>query len=195
MIFGGMLFPESIRENIGETILHVQNMLCSFLLFQHKSKRTKVLVAVIILLVLIARLNQEFMQQQIPFLFASMYLIYFAQISFRLFRDIKAQAVVRLETISAAFCGFILLGVFASIVFISLDAILDGAFSGIPERNFSDFLYFSFITLLTIGYGDIAPTMEISKKLVILVGLLGHFYTVFVMAIIVGKYLSKNQND
>ena len=98
-----------------------------------------------------------------------------------------------LETISAVFCGFMLLGLVASIVFASLDETL-GAFEGqAGSRDFSDFFYFSFITLLTIGYGDIIPTIEISKKLVVLVGLLGHFYTVFVTAIIIGKFLNQSK--
>ncbi len=50
--------------------------------------------------------------------------------------------------------------------------------------------YFSFITLLTIGYGDITPVTLIAKRAVMMMGLVGHFYTVFVTSIIIGKYLS-----
>lgn len=101
--------------------------------------------------------------------------------------------MVGIETISAVFAGFILLGVVSSIIFMSIDSAFIGAFSGVETRDFPDFLYFSFITLLTIGYGDISPTLEVSKKTVVLVGLLGHFYTVFVTAIIIGKYLGETR--
>lgn len=50
--------------------------------------------------------------------------------------------------------------------------------------------YFSFTTLLTIGYGDILPVSLVAKRAVMLVGLAGHFYTVFTTSIIIGKYLS-----
>ena len=54
--------------------------------------------------------------------------------------------------------------------------------------------YFSFTTLLTIGFGDIAPLSLIAKRAVMFIGLLGHFYTVFVTGIIIGKYLTANRS-
>jgi hypothetical protein len=44
--------------------------------------------------------------------------------------------------------------------------------------------------LLTIGYGDITPVSLIAKRVVMFMGLAGHFYTVFITSIIIGKYLS-----
>lgn len=169
-----------------------QNMLCSALLFHRQSKKERFLVTVIIAIGIISRLNQQYFAQNSPFLFAGIYFIYFAVISYRLFGDINKQKVVGVETIPAVFAGFIILGVVSSIIFLSLDIALIGAFNGPGEtREFPDFLYFSFVTLLTIGYGDIIPTLEASKNMVVLVGLFGHFYTVFVTAIIIGKYLSQ----
>jgi cobalt/nickel transport system permease protein len=79
-----------------------------------------------------------------------------------LFNDLLFLKELGIETLSAAFSGFILLGTFSSIIFISMDSA--GAFRGPdgPISN-SDYLYFSFVTLLTIGYGDIVPITEISK--------------------------------
>ncbi len=190
MLFGNTFFPVSIRQEV-EMVLLLQNMFFSYLLFLRESKKERRMIASIIFLGFITRLNQQEMVLNSPFLFAGVYVVYFGLISFRLFHDLRKQKVVGLETISAVFAGFILLGVVASIIFVSLDKAIVGAFAGpIETRDFSDFLYFSFITLLTIGYGDITPTLEVSKKIVIIVGLLGHFYTVFVTAIIIGKYLS-----
>ena len=147
------------------------------------------LISAVIAIGILARLNQEYMQVNTPYLFASIYLVYFALISYRLFVDLNRQKVVGIETISGAFCGFILLGVVSAIFFMTINRNLH-AFDGlVTEREFYDFLYFSFITLLTIGYGDITPTLEVSKKMVVVVGLLGHFYTVFITAIVIGKYL------
>lgn len=193
-LFGNLFFPGNIRSNV-ETVLLLQNMLFGVLLFKRQPAREKVLIAVVIFLAIVARFNQYYMEQNMPLLFAGIYVIYFSMISFRLFLDISHQRIVGLETISGAFCGFILLGFMSSMLFASLDSTLAG-FSGISNNKaFSDFLYFSFITLLTIGYGDITPTTEISKKLVVLVGLIGHFYTVFVTAIIIGKYLSQSRQQ
>lgn len=191
LLFGDVFFPPSLRHG-AQTFLLLQNMACSALLFRRQPNVQQILIAAVIFLGFIARLNQHYLEQNNSFFFAGTYIAYFALISLRLFRDLRKQKAVGIETISAVFSGFMLLGFLASILFISLDNNFQGAFTGIAEnRDFSDFLYFSFITLLTIGYGDIVPAAEISKKLVVFVGLLGHFYTVFVVAIIVGKFINR----
>jgi hypothetical protein len=167
-------------------------MICSALLFLKQSKREKIVVVLIIFLGIIVRLNQHYLQQSGSLIFVGVYIIYFVIISYRLFHDLIKQKIVGIETISAVFSGFILLGVVASIIFLVIDNTLNGAFEGsVNSRDFSDFLYFGFVTLLTVGYGDITPSLEISKKLVVLFGLIGHFYTVFVTAIIIGKFIGK----
>jgi voltage-gated potassium channel Kch len=52
-------------------------------------------------------------------------------------------------------------------------------------------MYFSFTTLLTIGYGDILPITQVAQKAAIFVGLTGQFYLVILTAITVGKYLNQ----
>lgn len=193
LLFGSIAFPPAIRWEV-EAILLLQNMLGSALLFLKQPKREKMTIGVIIILGILTKLNEAVVLVSAPFLFATIYLFYFGMISIRLFQDLRRQKVVGIETISGAFTGFILMGVFFSILFLSLQLVEPSAFSSsLGKVEFPDFLYFSFITLLTIGYGDITPTLEVSKKLVVMVGLLGHFYTVFVTAIVIGKYLSNRK--
>jgi voltage-gated potassium channel len=48
--------------------------------------------------------------------------------------------------------------------------------------------YFSFVTLLTVGYGDIVPLSNVARNATVL---LGHFYDLFVASVIVGKYVGR----
>ncbi len=50
-------------------------------------------------------------------------------------------------------------------------------------------MYFSYVTLLTIGFGDITPVTALAQKAAILIGLMGQIYLVVITAIIVGKYV------
>ena len=50
-------------------------------------------------------------------------------------------------------------------------------------------IYYSYITLVTIGYGEIIPVTPIAQKSAILIGLLGQIYVVIVTALVVGKYI------
>ena len=58
------------------------------------------------------------------------------------------------------------------------------------DHNIDSLLYYSYITLMTIGYGEIIPATAIAQKAAILIGLLGQFYIVIVTALVVGKYIS-----
>ena len=72
-----------------------------------------------------------------------------------------------------------------------------GSFQGLfIEGNSSNtlterLLYFSYSTLLTIGFGDIVPITSIAQKASILISLMGQFYMVIITATIVGKYINQ----
>jgi hypothetical protein len=51
-------------------------------------------------------------------------------------------------------------------------------------------MYFSFITLTSIGFGDIAPLTDMSRLTVAFFGMMGQFYMVAVIGIIISKFSS-----
>ena len=192
MLFGD-IFVSPVWYTETQTVLILQNMLVSLLLFQQSSKLKKITIISLIVLAIASRISALINPDISPYFFLSAYLLYFFIVSYQLFRDLLFQKELGIETLSAAFSGFILIGTFSSLIFISMGS--SGAFRGPdgPISN-SDYLYFSFVTLLTIGYGDIVPVTEISKKAIMLFGLIGHFYTVFVVGIVIGKFLKDQQN-
>ena len=72
-----------------------------------------------------------------------------------------------------------------------LNTLYDNAFSNVDAgiNGGDDLLYFSYITMSTIGYGDIVPLISASRGMTIILGLLGQFYLVVVVATLVGKFL------
>jgi len=74
-----------------------------------------------------------------------------------------------------------------------LGAVIDtGAinFAGDAAVGFHDYLYFSFVTLTTLGYGDITPVSPLAKSLTIVIAIVGQLYLTILIAMLVGKYLS-----
>lgn len=63
-------------------------------------------------------------------------------------------------------------------------------FSGDAAAGFHDYLYFSFVTLTTLGYGDITPVSAFAKSLTIVIAISGQLYLTILVAMLVGKYLS-----
>ena len=64
-----------------------------------------------------------------------------------------------------------------------------GSFAGLGpgDQAVNDLFYFSYVTILTIGYGDITPKTWIAKNATVLVGFIGYLYSVVVIALIVGR--------
>ncbi|PWJ42924.1 potassium channel family protein [Sediminitomix flava] len=190
MLFGDLLTPNDY-DSFADALYLFQNITISAILFIKRSKFERTLVVVLILLAFVSRFEELFIAHRMSFVFPLTYLFYFFLVSNRIYMDILRLRMVDIDLISAVFCGFILMGVLGAIIFMSIDNAAT-AFDGIDNQFFPDFLYFSFITLLTIGYGDISPATDVSRRLVVLFGLIGNFYTVFVTAIVIGKYQSQS---
>ena len=83
-------------------------------------------------------------------------------------------------------------------LYILLNQLEANAFSGIQDKNwlnsFTDFTYFSFITLTTLGYGDILPTTSTARFLVFMEAIVGVFYMAIVVSSLVGAALNNAQN-
>ena len=53
----------------------------------------------------------------------------------------------------------------------------------------ADFIYYSFVTMTTLGYGDITPLKSLARSLSIFFSVAGQLYLAFIIATLVGKYL------
>jgi len=85
---------------------------------------------------------------------------------------------------------YILLGLIWTVIYLLILAMDPQAFSGIEASNwqqaFARVAYYSFVTLTTLGYGDILPTNHIAEFFVYMEAIIGVFY----MAIIVSSLIS-----
>ena len=111
-----------------------------------------------------------------------------AAIAAGIVRDVREQRGVSLQTMFGVLCVYLLLGMFFSFCFnviqeLSDDPFFADAVSGDP----SDFLYFSFSTMTTTGYGDLTAATNLGRSLSITEALVGQIYLVTVVAVIVGN--------
>ncbi len=119
-------------------------------------------------------------------------------------RHIARSRVVTRTIILNAINGYILLGVAGAALFNIANGahiLLHGAGSAgilmpggsVPE--FSDYLYLSFITLTTVGYGDITAVSHLTRPIAIFIGLSGQLYMTILIAMLVGKFLAGNEQQ
>lgn len=64
-----------------------------------------------------------------------------------------------------------------------------------PPLLQSNLLYFSLITLATVGYGDILPVSETARTLAVIEATVGQFYVAVIVAVFVGMYATQRRDD
>lgn len=114
---------------------------------------------------------------------------------FIMFRSIFTALKVEKELIFGAVSLYFLLGLLWAFLYVLVLILFPGSFrqEGLWDdsslRIFQHFLYFSFVTLTTLGYGDIAPISAIARQLSILEAVIGQLYLATLVAGLVGAHL------
>jgi voltage-gated potassium channel len=115
--------------------------------------------------------------------------VFLIVIVFKFILQIANQKEVNLKSILEVMNGYFLLGIVYLSLVIFIAQIIPGAYRHMSAELplLSDFVYFTFITLTTVGYGDITPALPITKMLSVVIAVSGQFYVAVIIAIIVGK--------
>jgi len=123
-------------------------------------------------------------------------------LSFTVVMILRAVLTVRVatwDTIVGAFAGYVLIGIIWTQLFCALELASPGSFalatspSGLPASALDQqavLEYFSFATLSTVGYGDVAPVSRIARSLACFEAICGQFYLAVLVAGLVGMRVS-----
>ena len=106
---------------------------------------------------------------------------------------LKSEEVNR-EIIYAAMLLYLLAALMWAFLYTFLELVDPASFNidlSRPQGYFHVFQYFSFVTITTLGYGDITPVTEVAKAITVLEAVAGQLYLVVAVAWLVGMYVSK----
>lgn len=96
-----------------------------------------------------------------------------------------------------AVCVYLLLGVIWALAYTLVNISAPGSFAGFEATGSlgwdSEWLYFSFVTMTTLGYGDILPLSATARVLAYLQAVVGQFYIAVLVAGLVGAYIGHRQ--
>ena len=100
------------------------------------------------------------------------------------------------ETVLGALCAYVLLGLLFAFVFLAVDEFRETPFFAQPGAHTqAEYLYFSFVVLTTLGFGDLTPSAGLPQALTALEALLGSIFLVTLVARLVTLWVRDTRAD
>ena len=97
------------------------------------------------------------------------------------------------ETVLGALCAYVLLGLLFAFLYLAVHEIRDDPFFAQPGPHAqSEYLYFSFVALTTLGFGDLSPSVGLPQALTVLEALLGQIFLVTLVARLVTLWVRQS---
>jgi uncharacterized membrane protein len=133
--------------------------------------------------------------------------LFFAMTAIAILVEVVRHHLATVQSIVGATCVYLLLGLTWAMLYWGVDRV-DTAALDIPHRRsvpytvdgrevtaFSQMVYFSFVTMSTLGYGDISPTKQLTETLAWLQSVVGQFYLAVLVARLVSALAATKPED
>lgn len=183
-----IFFPTNIYGGVAQFLYLPFQLLAALALFQPNRALLKVFLFCAAGL-LLCRLVGFWLPFEIEPGLTGLYFAFFAGVTGELFRQLWRMSNAGREAVYAGLSGFLLLGYCSYFLFLGIEFHTPGSFSGLGrnESIMNDLFYFSYITILTVGYGDIVPVTWVARNATILAALAGNMYSLVVISTIVSR--------
>lgn len=165
---------------------------------QKQQAQRNMIIALLVPLLVIYWLG---VTEVIEFTFAGAYLlfvIYFGLLIYSYVYQIAHSRKVTVKVLYAAFCLYLIIGLFWGSAYALLNQLLPGSYSGVLLENngahsIHAYNYFSMVTLTTLGYGDITPQTAGAGALCQMEAIVGQFFSAVLVAWLVSSYIAEKQ--
>ena len=105
---------------------------------------------------------------------------------------ILQQDRVTAQTIYGAICTYVLFGLVFAYADYAVHLITGNFFAQSGTHNEADFVYYSFVTMTTVGYGDLSPTVGLPRTMAVTEALVGQLFLVVLVARLVSAYIPRS---
>ena len=195
ILFSALLFmlvaePISALFHMPQILIKLLFAICLLLaVLPNATKRTRIFFIAAILLLIVLRLVSE--RDDVPIDFGPVLALY------GLTGLIAAAGALRFavtsprvdgETIYAALSTYLLAGLCFGVLYSAIEFSWPGSFTGPDEFTASSATYYSFVTLATLGYGDILPRSELARGVATFEVIGGQLYLAVMVARLIGAF-------
>jgi hypothetical protein len=200
LIFSTPLVEDLPQGDLIDAVL-LTLVMASAVLAIGRQRRSLVIALVLVTPALGGKWANHFRPDLVP---AAVFLVaaiaFFLFVVVRLVRFVMQAPMVDANVLCAGLCGFLMLGLLWVPAYMLAAQMTPGAFAinqaieGQSAMSGFRALYFSFITLCTVGYGDVTPLSKTARMLVVMQSIVGLFYTTVLVARLVAIYSTTRPN-
>lgn len=151
-------------------------------------------IAVVLLVVLSVFLERS----ELYYLHLLMLIVFYSLATWMAARQVLFTGPIDSNKIVGAICIYLLMGLIWTLLYLMIAQAVPEAFIGLKQApwldNFANVAYYSFVTLTTLGYGDISPVAPIARFLAYMEAITGAFYMAILVASLIGIRTSTIQS-
>ena len=132
------------------------------------------------------------------FLFLGLEIVFWLMCGWFVGRQVLAPGPVDINRIAGGICIYMIAAVVWAFSYTLLNQWIPGSFNGLDsvpfEEQLAEMIYFSYVTLTTLGYGDMTPVHPFARWLAQVEAVFGQLYIAILIATLVGMWISGANN-
>jgi hypothetical protein len=204
ILFGSLLVPSSVFEDVLFPLLLLLNILSGIVLMSKKKKIMYffLLLFAIRVLFYLFEFSNALEENNFYVIKTGVFFVFYLVVTYEIIHQVWKAKKVNKNVIIGLVSGYVSLGLIGFFICLSIEIFYPNSFN-LPNADtlvfqssvLDNIMYFSYVTLLTIGYGDIYPISKLAHKASLLIGLAGQLYLVIITSIVVGKYINQRHGN
>jgi voltage-gated potassium channel len=196
LLFTGAMV-EFFPGDVGPRIVQVATVVTLLIVaWSHKGNQSRFVVNIIFLLAVLLLVVVGTILDRAGFSYAHLFLMlcFFVWATWLVAHQVLFTGAIDGNKIVGAICIYLLLGLIWAMMYLFIAEAVPDAFNGLHQapwlENFAAAIYFSFVTITTLGFGDISPVLPLARFLVFMEAIVGVFYMAILVASLIGVRMS-----
>lgn len=201
-----LLVPTFFRQNfeLAHNLVWSTSLLAGLWLVTHKRYMLLIGSFLVIPCMILSWLSLPAVSSNWSLIYSFILTVFLLFILGHLLHFVVVTRRVSSDLIFASLCAYLLIGLVWAHIYLIMELFFPGSFSINNDLVLSystlpqQFSYYSFVTLTTLGYGDIAPVTPLAQSWAVMEAIMGQLYLAIIVARLMGLYigteLTKNQH-
>jgi hypothetical protein len=196
LLFAGALL-EYFPNDTGPRIMQATTVAALLIgAWSLKGDRSRLVINIVFVLMMFLVITGSVLLDMAGFSYVHLFMLlcFFIWVTWIVARQVLFTGSITSNDIVGAICIYLLLGLIWAMLYLFIAEAVPGAFNGLPQApwldNFATAIYFSFVTITTLGYGDISPVLPLARFLVYMEAIVGVFYMAILVASLIGVRMS-----